>query len=515
MKADRLPAPNAWPLKGPVRETPSGLSRAPVMPNAAGPAWEGALGNRWALALLAVATVAHFSALPLAHTDLWGHLAYGRVIAQQGLPAFEPLQRPGAGIPFVDTAWLTQWAAFHLANRLGWAALQWAHALVMTAGALLLGAIALQLSAWRPALWLAPAGWLLLAWSPWQVIRPQLLGVLLFLVLLWLLTQPGRRRSRPLLLTALFALWANLHGSFPVGWVALLVMGLERVLRSREAVPGMAGTLANTHPSAIALADRAPVAAGLTPVLSFASDLFAAVGGTLVNPWGVGLWPAVLSVARHPNVADLTEWQPLRWDRPQGAWLALALALFVALAIWRWLRPQGRDRVAICDPARDVSDPEAAPGAAPRELPSAALRPSGLGPVPLWPLVLTLLFVVATCLSARYLVWTAATLPLGLILLTRFQSFPSPASTWPELRPAVWCVGLAVLALSPPLTRLWSQKPRAGTGEVVADTPVAEAAALHEFADVCRGPVLAPVTWGDYLLWAAPPQLAPFTASHV
>src|SRR5579872_3865066 len=45
----------------------------------------------------------------LHHTDLWGHLAYGRLLcATRALPATEPLMPLSQGMPFVDTAWLAQ-----------------------------------------------------------------------------------------------------------------------------------------------------------------------------------------------------------------------------------------------------------------------------------------------------------------------------------------------------------------------------------------------------------------------
>ena len=521
MKADRRSETGTPPSITPPRESaPAGASTpgppvAPFATRTSTPSFLGSQGHRWGLALLAVTTFTHFSALPLAHTDLWGHLAYGRFISQHGLPATEPLQRPGAGIPFIDTAWLAQWVAFQLSARLGWAALQWGHALVLALGALLLGTTALRLTAWRPALWLAPAGWLLLAWSPWQVIRPQLLGVLLFLVLLWLLSNPPRGRSRPVLVGGLFALWANLHGSFPIGLLALLTIGLERYFRSPAAVSPVAKAAANTKTTASANSDQALVTANRAKLSPVALDLAAAVAGTLVNPWGVRLWPAVLSVAQHPNVADLTEWQPLRWDRPQGAWLAGALALLITLAAWRWFRHSGRMATTATPPAEECTRSAAASSPASPELHAASSEQLHLLPAPLWPLLLTLLFTTATCLSARYLVWTAATLPLALVLMTRFRYSPVAGSPWPELRPAVCCLLLALVSLSAPITRIWNGQPRAGTGEVVADTPLDEVAALQQFAHVCQGPVLAPLTWGDYLLWAAPPQLPPFTASHV
>ena len=45
---------------------------------------------------------------PLWHTDLWGHLGYGRWIWEHGrLPETEPLMPLAEGMAFIDSAWLT------------------------------------------------------------------------------------------------------------------------------------------------------------------------------------------------------------------------------------------------------------------------------------------------------------------------------------------------------------------------------------------------------------------------
>ncbi len=46
---------------------------------------------------------------PLYHTDLWGHLAYGRLIWQTGaIPETEPFMPLARGVTLVDTAWLAR-----------------------------------------------------------------------------------------------------------------------------------------------------------------------------------------------------------------------------------------------------------------------------------------------------------------------------------------------------------------------------------------------------------------------
>ncbi|MBX3440094.1 MAG: hypothetical protein KF861_21570, partial [Planctomycetaceae bacterium] len=80
---------------------------------------------------------------PLWHTDVWGHLSYGRWIWEQGrLPSSEPLMPLARGIPFVDTAWLTQVGGYALFRRFGVTGLQMYYAATITvAFALLLAGV--------------------------------------------------------------------------------------------------------------------------------------------------------------------------------------------------------------------------------------------------------------------------------------------------------------------------------------------------------------------------------------
>ena len=54
-----------------------------------------------------------FCLKPVWHTDIWGHLSYGKLIWERGsLPAQEPLMPLAQGMPFVDTAWLGQLVSY-------------------------------------------------------------------------------------------------------------------------------------------------------------------------------------------------------------------------------------------------------------------------------------------------------------------------------------------------------------------------------------------------------------------
>ncbi|HET6423976.1 MAG TPA: hypothetical protein VFG20_09855, partial [Planctomycetaceae bacterium] len=66
-----------------------------------------------------------FCVRPLWHTDLWGHLAYGKLIATlRALPSTEPLMPLAKGVPVIDTAWLSQLIGYGTVTTLGLAGLQ-------------------------------------------------------------------------------------------------------------------------------------------------------------------------------------------------------------------------------------------------------------------------------------------------------------------------------------------------------------------------------------------------------
>ena len=75
--------------------------------------------------------------------------------------------------------------------------------------------------------------------------RPLLIGVLFFLVLLWIVEVPDSFVGRhPLIvLPVLFWLWANTHGSFALGF-AYLGAAPARALGRRPPAVGRAGTAA-------------------------------------------------------------------------------------------------------------------------------------------------------------------------------------------------------------------------------------------------------------------------------
>ena len=72
---------------------------------------------------------------PIWHTDVWGHLSYGRYIWEtKSLPTTEPLLPLAKGMPFIDSPWLSQLIGYAVisSNRLQLAGLQGLFAIAIT-----------------------------------------------------------------------------------------------------------------------------------------------------------------------------------------------------------------------------------------------------------------------------------------------------------------------------------------------------------------------------------------------
>jgi hypothetical protein len=397
---------------------------------------------------------------PLWHTDLWGHLAYGRYLWGRGLfplPATEPLMPLATGVPFVDTAWLSQLLGYLTFEQAGLAGL-----IFLYAGAITLCAALLAFRFFRrtgnPLLALAGVGlFLWVAWQQLQVVRPQLAGLVLFVALFVILTARRWSSWNWVIVPALFALWANVHGSFPVGLALIAAFCIGRAADIER----------RTHRFRLIFADRG--------VRRYFVLLEVAAVATLLNPYGLGIYAEVLSIATHENLRDLLEWEPLTLRMQQGK--AAAFAAAVLIFAYRL---------------------------SPRRVRSVEV-------------VLLLGFGLATLWTSRMIVWWA---PLaacyvvlhGAAIWNRERSRPSlPARrvSWTALALAVPLIALTVSPLGLYLLRGGQPEPRRVLSR---GTPIGVAEYLNQ--NPPEGLIFNPYEWGDYLLWAGPPDLQVFVASH-
>ena len=236
--------------------------------------------------------------LPVFNPDLFWHLSAARWILIHGkIPRTDVLSFTLYGAPWIDFEWGTQlfWYGVNLVTGL------WG--LWVLKGLLLIGAFypvdgllrekgaSDAARAGALTLWLAA----MLAQTD---LRADLTSVMFFAIVLRRLEL---RRASFLFGFGLFALWANIHGGF------ILAFGLY------------------------ALAAVAAPQAGL------AAEATGAVLGTLVNPYGAGIYRALFYHASEPTVRAVMEWLPPSGHNPFQAPLILAMLLVLGLA-WKGRR---------------------------------------------------------------------------------------------------------------------------------------------------------------------------------
>ena len=442
------------------------------------------LNARWALDgrhLLLIAGFAvlfmHQNYLPLFHSDIWGHVAYGNwILDHRTLPTEEPFVALAEGVPVVDTAWLGQ-VLFALAGRSGGPE-AYAHlfAVVVLAGVLaLMRALYLQT---RSAGLSAAGAWLAwaLGFSRHAVIRPEAFGVLCFALLWWLVVRTDEHRSRslssprsfaigprwlPYVLTPLlFALWANLHGSFVVGFA---VLGAYCAGRACEVL------WERRHLRAV-FNDR-----------QFRRWLILgelAVLATLVNPYGFDLLLNTLLFPSNPNLKDVLEWYPLSTVSLEA--IPMAVSFILLLVVLR----HSQARVA----ASDV-------------------------------LVLAI-FALAACLRVRMISWYAPALIVVLgphvadiVAQVRRSRFGDAirVQAEPLYRRSFRLTLIACLmvwmtfAFSPISRPVLGGRPRPVDQLYSHDTPLGVTQWLRE--NPPQGMVANPQWWGDWIVWDGPPGI--------
>jgi hypothetical protein len=400
---------------------------------------------------------------PLWHTDLWGHLAYGRLIIEDhGLPRTEPLMFLSKGVQFVDLPWLSQVLGYAVFRWEGIPALQFLYAASITA---CLGLLACRAAQRTGLIW--PAALVAVACVSLElqqlVIRPQLAGLLCFVLLFVYLTRTQLGWERWIVVPLLFAAWANLHGSFVVGLAMLAAFAAGRgadVLRRTANLPAVwrdgefRNLLILILPAALAV---------------------------LLSPAGWTIYRDVWETASNPNLADLVEWRPLDIQMRQGQ---VAAAAVLGLMILYRLTP------------RRISGVE-------------FLLLMGLG--------------VAALRTSRMIVWWAPVAAYYLAIhaaatwrryrrgrsTARVAAGRSASRGW-ALAAAVTVAGIAACT---PLGIVLLTGSRTDPRESLsAETPLGATDYLN--AHPPQGQIFNVYEWGDYLLWAGPKNLRVFVASH-
>ncbi|MBI86212.1 MAG: hypothetical protein CMJ81_23700 [Planctomycetaceae bacterium] len=398
----------------------------------------------------------------LNHTDLWGHLCYGRLIMSQGLPSSDPFSAETAlpAADFVNVPWLAQIAGFLTWKWLGYEGLVLGHAsLAVLSSGLLMWAIRLRGVELRFAI-LGTVLSYMVALPQVGTIRPQLFGTVAFPLVLAAISLVPHRRHPCLWLPLLFVVWANLHGSFALGLTALGICALGDSWDAwRE--NGWAAVLVDErtrHRWLLA------VACGVA---------------ACVNPLGPFLLWKVAYFGFSPALENITEWQPLVIKSLGGA------LFFLSVLLTAWILRRSQRRLNTYE------------------------------------VLLLFLFALLTLLSMRMLAWWALIWPWVVMCRVphRLTSTPVPDQSYPmasrnTMRTlfALVCVFVTLL-WSPPSQAVISGQQR-GIGAITVDnTPLYVADRIAQQGD--KGNLICPLDWADYILWKSDTSLRPLVYSHV
>jgi hypothetical protein len=257
----------------------------------------------------------------LSDNSLFLHLRTGRLILDHGIPHTDPYSYTAAGTHWVGQSWLADALYGLLLRTTGAFGVRLLGGLVCAAVAVLLFRLALRLSRQRvraALLTLVALGGFFTLWS----IRPLALGALALVALVWMVEVPdswiGRRPV--VALPVLFWLWANVHGSFALGFAYL---GLHLVGRWIDGAPPWKGR-ERTLGSGAAIAF----------VVIFA------------NPFGASLvtFPVML-LGRGDILRHVVEWSSPDFHTTRGYAYALWVAVFVFVVARGARRVSRRDLV--------------------------------------------------------------------------------------------------------------------------------------------------------------------------
>ena len=277
-----------------------------------------------AFVLLAIAIA---DAGRVADTDLWGHIAFGRLFFAAGPISHDSFNYSVPGHWWAIHEWLAELTMAWIYDSFGILGLKW-WKFACTALTILALQIAAAETGAEPPLQAAVLIVVAVAMMPLMQFRPQLYTYIFLAALLALLARENYRgRAALWLAIPMLALWVNLHGGFVIGIVALVVYAGVVVLQSlieRRDFDRCARLIAVTVASA---------------------------GATLVNPYGLRAWLQVLGALNNPITRkEMVDWQPLLSVLANSHGLhsgviffALVAAVLIVLALAFLITPRGGD----------------------------------------------------------------------------------------------------------------------------------------------------------------------------
>ena len=400
----------------------------------------------------------------LNHTDLWGHLDFGRwIVEHQTLPTHDPFAASPTDTPVLNAAWLSQVAGYGVQTMVGNEGLVFGHALLIT-----LTAAAIMLAVYRrgtdPRFAVAAGAVMFVLELPLVgTVRPQLFGQFGAALVVLACSELPKRRHPLIWLPLVGMLWANLHGSILIGLAILGCYALSVIFGVwRE--------------------QRFSLSASLTDARSI--TMAAAVGlllaGACINPHGPLLLPRILFFGEHAALAYISEWKALSPASLTG--VLLIGSLILAVYIWQY---GGRK----------------------------------------WELheyLLLALFALATVSAIRMLAWYAIIWPWIVLphMAAAWKTFrdgrgiSDPADGPVAMRTliAMGCV-FATAIIAPPTYSLITSTARGEVPTTSRDTPVHLADQIERLN--LQGNLAAPMDWADYLIYTSHGRMKPMIYGHV
>jgi hypothetical protein len=260
------------------------------------------LAGVWAAgAVLLPVAIVHGS---LGTVDLAYHLRAGDVMLRtHHLLRTDPFAFTVAGLPWTDQQWGAQIILGGVFRLLGWGGLALLQSLALAATFFFVYRACRAAGAEsRMAAWLTLGAAVVASFG--LTLRPQLLGAVLFAASLWFVADRRSHPRRLWLVPVLVAVWANVHGSFFLGPLLLLLAAIEDRL------------------------ERNPLAKR-----TFLIGVGALVA-TLLNPFGPGVWGYVVSLSTNSNISGaISEWQAASLRNPSDiVFFASVVLVLIVLA---------------------------------------------------------------------------------------------------------------------------------------------------------------------------------------
>lgn len=252
----------------------------------------------------------------LSDNSFFTHLQTGGLILDRGIPFADPYSFTAHGTDWIAQSWLAELLYAVIDRTFGAFGLRVLGGLVGIAIAVLAFRLALRIAGERmraALLTIAALGGLYTIWSE----RPLLLGVLFLLLVMWVVEVPESMLGRrPLIaLPVIFWLWANVHGTFALGFAYVGLHVLGQWLDGRRPWEGRERTL-----------------------IAGCAIAFVAM---FANPYGASLVLFPIDLLRRSDVLrNVIEWSSPDFHHVRGYAFALWIVVFAALAA------RGRNRMS-------------------------------------------------------------------------------------------------------------------------------------------------------------------------